>query len=113
MRLPFLMTIFAIAMFSAVSGRVEASACRSHAVVYQFKKSHPCPAYLIINGKCTGIVDHECALANSGVDSLVNLQWQSPEASKAKDRIENTPEGKLIWCNPMNSTKTRQVFNCK
>lgn len=113
MRKPLILLILCIALFAAHE-QAYASACRSRAAVVKFKKLNPCPDYLVVNGKCTGIVDHECALANNGIDDpYKNMQWQSPEASKAKDRIENTPEGKLIWCNATNSTPVRQVFNCR
>lgn len=112
MRKPLILLILGIALF--VSYEKAYADCRSRAAVYQFKKLNPCPDYLIKNRKCTGIVDHECALANNGIDDpYKNMQWQSPEASKAKDRIENTPTGKLIWCNATNSTPVRQVFNCR
>ncbi len=90
------------------------SACRSAKAVREFRKDHPCP----VTGKKTGachdqIVDHICALAQGGIDDKANMQWQTHFESKKKDRIENTPKGKAMFCNPSNSTPTRQVFNCK
>lgn len=105
--------IGAIALTTVFIKQADASTCRSYSVVRQFKKLNPCPSYLVVNGKCTGITDHVCSLFSGGIDSIANMQYQSPEASKAKDRIENTPIGKLIWCNPTNSTPKRQVFNCR
>lgn len=113
MRLFLMGLIGAIALMAVFIKQAEASTCRSSSVVRQFKKLNPCPDYLVVNGKCTGITDHVCSLFSGGFDSTANMQWQSHKASKAKDRIENTLIGKLIWCNHSNSTPKRQVFNCR
>lgn len=34
------------------------------------------------------VVDHVCALACGGIDSTLNMQWQTYKESKAKDLIE-------------------------
>lgn len=94
-----------------LSTQVIATTYRSPTQVAKFKKLYPCPSTLIISGKCTGIVDHICALANGGIDNPINMQWQSYTDSKKKDLTENTPEGRKLWCNATNSTPTRQVFN--
>lgn len=76
---------------------------RSHTAVAQFKRARPCPANGRRSGPCPGyVVDHVCALAQCGLDAPVNMQWQSDAESKAKDRIENTPEGARRWCSAKN-----------
>lgn len=90
----------------------NATQCRSSKQVRIFKLMNKCPDNLIVNGKCTGIVDHVCALAAGGIDAPINMQWQSYTESKLKDRIETTIGGKAMFCNDSNSTKERKVFNC-
>lgn len=88
---------------------VEAAiTCRSSSVKHQFDVQQGYP-----KGRKGYIVDHVCALANGGIDSPSNMQYQTPADSKAKDRVENTSIGKTLYCNKSNSTTTRQVFNCK
>lgn len=82
--------------------------CRSSAVKKQFDKQMGYPT-----GRKGYIVDHICSLFNGGIDDTRNMQYQTKEASKKKDLIENTEEGKKLFCTPENSTPTRQVFNCK
>ncbi|MGZ5053328.1 MAG: hypothetical protein ACXWAT_00135 [Methylobacter sp.] len=111
MRKPLILLILGIALFAGYEKSY--ADYRSRSAVLKFKKLNQCPDYLVIGGKCTGIVDHKCSLFNGGIDSPINMQWQSYTDSKKKDRIENTREGKRIWCNATNSTPIRQVFNCK
>lgn len=66
-----------------------------------------------IGGWDNHVADHVCALANGGLDQLNNLQWQSDEDGEFKDRIENTPEGRKMFCNEKNSLPYRTVFNSK
>lgn len=84
------------------------SVCRDPAVKHKFDRLHGYP-----HGRPGYIVDHVCALAQGGIDDVINMQYQTLADSKAKDRIENTAEGKRRWCTPKNSTPKRQVFNCK
>ena len=58
-------------------------------------------------------VDHICALAEGGMDIIENMQYQTTADAHVKDLIENTDKGKLLYCNPTNSTPTRKVYNCK
>lgn len=105
---------FIIALILLFASIDLSAACRSQAPVREFKLSHVCPSTGKKSLKCPGfVVDHVCALAQGGKDIPQNMQYQSSVESKAKDRIENTPLGKKKWCNSSNSTKTRQVFNCK
>lgn len=62
---------------------------RSLEAKYEFKSQHPCPANGSIKGHCEGyIIDHIQPLACSGADSPENMQWQTVEDAKAKDKWE-------------------------
>ena len=93
---------------AALTTEAKADGCRSTAVKHQFDKQQGYP-----QGRKGYIVDHVCALSVGGIDSTINMQYQTIEQSKAKDRIEGSPYGKSLWCTPLNSTPTRKVFNCK
>jgi hypothetical protein len=54
-----------------------------------FKKSHPCPSTGKSTGSCPGyVVDHKVALKRGGADMPQNMQWQTKQAAKAKDKVE-------------------------
>lgn len=54
-----------------------------------FKRSHPCPSTGKSYGACPGyVIDHVQALKHGGADAPYNMQWQTKEAAKAKDRTE-------------------------
>lgn len=95
-------------LFIVCSTGVAETTCRSASVKHQFDKLNGYP-----NGRPGYVVDHICSLFNGGLDSVTNMQYQTIEEGHKKDRVENTPEGKKLYCNPSNSTPTRQVFNCK
>jgi hypothetical protein len=97
--------ILLVAIFSPDS---MASSCRSYNVKRQFDRQQGYP-----HGRKGYIVDHICALSVGGIDSTINMQYQTTVESKAKDKIEGTLYGKALWCTPLNSTKTRHVLNCK
>jgi len=66
-------------------GRIE----RSQAARAAFKREHPCPATHLPTGPCPGyIIDHVIALKRGGPDSPANMQWQTVDEAKAKDRLE-------------------------
>jgi hypothetical protein len=55
----------------------------------KFMRSHPCPSTGKTSGGCPGyVVDHVKPLKRGGADSPSNMQWQTKEAAKAKDRWE-------------------------
>lgn len=85
----------------------EAS-CRSAATKHHFDVEQGYP-----HGRKGYVVDHICALACGGIDDPKNMQYQTYKDGKLKDKWERTPEGCAKTCTPENSTKTRQVFNCK
>jgi hypothetical protein len=62
---------------------------RSKAARDAFMRSHPCPANGHTRGACPGyVLDHIIALKRGGPDSPSNMQWQTVEAAKAKDKWE-------------------------
>jgi hypothetical protein len=62
---------------------------RSQNAVRQFKREHPCPANGHRKGPCPGyVVDHIIPLACGGKDAPTNMQWQTVEEAKLKDKWE-------------------------
>ncbi len=54
-----------------------------------FERSHPCPSTGKSSGGCPGyVVDHIVALKRGGADAPSNMEWQTIEAAKAKDKWE-------------------------
>jgi len=54
-----------------------------------FKHGHPCPSTGKSSGACPGYtVDHVVPLKRGGADRPDNMQWQTTQAAKAKDRTE-------------------------
>ncbi|MEW5905119.1 MAG: HNH endonuclease signature motif containing protein, partial [Pseudomonadota bacterium] len=67
----------------------EAGQPRSYAAKRDFKAAYPCPATGKSKGACPGwVVDHIEPLACGGADSPENMQWQTVEDAKAKDKWE-------------------------
>jgi hypothetical protein len=55
----------------------------------EFKKAHPCPSTGKTSGSCPGyVIDHVTALKRGGQDSPYNMQWQTKQDAKAKDKWE-------------------------
>ena len=68
---------------------VEARALRSPAIKAQFQRQYPCPETGNTKGKCPGyVMDHVLPLCAGGPDAVSNMQWQTVQDGKAKDRIE-------------------------
>ena len=66
-------------------GRIK----RSGSVRAAFMREHPCPATGLRYGACCGwVVDHVKALKRGCADAVGNMQWQTVEDAKAKDRVE-------------------------
>jgi hypothetical protein len=76
------------------------AAPRSRAVRAEFMREHPCPATSATQGACHGwIVDHVEPLCAGGQDAPANMQWQTVEEAKAKDRLE------VARCRAMNQRR--------
>ncbi len=57
--------------------------------VRDFEWSHQSPSTGKTSGLCPGyVIDHAKALKHSGADDPSNMQWQTKEAAKAKDKWE-------------------------
>ena len=62
---------------------------RSESARAAFEREHPCPSTGRTRGPCPGyVVDHIRALKHGGADTPSNMQWQTVEAAKAKDKVE-------------------------
>ena len=62
---------------------------RSPRALQRFKQSHPCPGTGKTYGTCPGyVVDHVVPLKRGGMDAPDNMQWQTKQAAKEKDRWE-------------------------
>lgn len=84
------------------------AACRSAKLKRIFNSLHGYP-----NGRKGYVIDHLCALAKcNGTDTLHNLQYQTIEEAKAKDKWESTPAGCKKTCDSTNSLSYRTVYNC-
>jgi len=58
-------------------------------MVKLFRETHPCPATGKIKGACPGyVVDHIVPIKRGGGDNPMNMQWQTVEDAKLKDRWE-------------------------
>lgn len=66
-------------------GRIK----RSSSAKSEFKRSNPCPSTGRASGGCPGyVIDHKQALKRGGHDHPHNMQWQTKEEAKRKDRVE-------------------------
>lgn len=62
---------------------------RSKKAKDDFKKQHPCPSTGKTNGACPGyVIDHIKPLKRGGPDAPSNMQWQTTEEARIKDRTE-------------------------
>lgn len=62
---------------------------RSGAAIRAFKAQSPCPATGSPKGSCPGwVIDHVYPLCAGGADDPGNMQWQTAEDAKAKDKWE-------------------------
>jgi hypothetical protein len=85
--------LFAAAVIAIVAACLDADATtsvkRSTAAKHQFQRENPCPSTGRPTGSCPGyVIDHVIPLCAGGPDKPSNMQWQTVEDAKAKDRIE-------------------------
>jgi len=64
-------------------GRIK----RSPEAKAEFKRENPCPANGRTSGPCPGyVIDHIKPLKRGGKDESANMQWQTIDDAKLKDR---------------------------
>jgi hypothetical protein len=69
---------------------------RSSAVRTAFMRNNPCPSNGKTRGACPGyILDHVVPLCAGGADDDTNMQWQTREDARIKDREERRQCAKL------------------
>jgi hypothetical protein len=67
------------------NGRIARSAQARN----DFKRGHPCPSTGKSSGACPGyVIDHVKPLKRGGADRPGNMQWQTTEAARQKDKVE-------------------------
>ncbi|AEV24601.1 hypothetical protein Dsui_0181 [Azospira oryzae PS] len=67
----------------------DARTVRSSSAKAEFKRQHPCQRTGQPRGACPGyIIDHVIPLCAGGPDTPANMQWQTAQDAKAKDREE-------------------------
>ncbi len=73
----------------AVGFPAHAETKRDPSQKYAFRKTNPCPSTGAQRGPCKGyVVDHVIPLCAGGPDRPSNMQWQTVEAGKRKDKEE-------------------------
>jgi len=81
--------LFAPVLLSLALSAHGAQSQRSKKAIAEFKRENPCPANGKKRSKCPGyMIDHIEPLCAGGADSASNMQWQTIEAAKEKDRDE-------------------------
>lgn len=81
-------SVLLLAVFFS-TGAAEAKIHRSSSAKAEFKRMQPCPSTGQPRGACPGyIIDHVTPLCAGGPDEPGNMQWQTVEAAKVKDRDE-------------------------
>lgn len=84
-----LISIFIPLFVLSISDNVDAKIKRSSSAKREFKKERPCPSTGQSTGACPGwVIDHIKPLKKGGPDRPSNMQWQSVEEAKEKDRWE-------------------------
>ena len=62
---------------------------RSPSARHEFQRSNPCPSTGKTSGYCPGyVIDHVTPLKRGGADHPSNMQWQTKEEAKIKDKTE-------------------------
>jgi hypothetical protein len=68
---------------------LDAKTERSEKQRAAFQRENPCPSTGKTKGACPGyIVDHIVPLKRGGTDTPCNMQWQTKEDAKEKDKWE-------------------------
>lgn len=78
-----------MAVCIALSAPADARIIRSAKAKTEFKRLYPCPSTGLSKGSCPGyIIDHVEPLCAGGLDGTINMQWQTVDDAKVKDRLE-------------------------
>ena len=81
--------ILATLICASVASPALAKAHRDPTQRSAFMKHHPCPSTGKSSGACpVYVIDHIKPLCAGGADRPSNMQWQSKEEAKLKDREE-------------------------
>lgn len=84
-----MLTAFIAASLMLATVSAEARQQRSAKAKAEFKYQNPCPATGARKGSCLGyVVDHIEPLCAGGADTPDNMQWQTIEEGKLKDKAE-------------------------
>jgi len=74
---------------SGVARNKQGKITRSSKAKQDFKKNNPCPSTGKHSGSCPGyVIDHVVPLKRGGADAPHNMQWQTKEEAKLKDKTE-------------------------
>lgn len=85
----FIVGGFAFSLLGMASQSEGAESQRSKKATAEFKRENPCPANGKRRGGCPGyMIDHIEPLCAGGADAPSNMQWQTVEDAKSKDREE-------------------------
>lgn len=80
---------FILFVMLTLSFSVYAERKRSYKAKSLFKATHYCPSTGRPKGACPGyVIDHIIPLACGGADLPNNMQWQTKQEAKAKDKWE-------------------------
>lgn len=80
-----------IILIISISNICKAQQQRSYHEKAEFMRHHPCPSTgkVKVRNGCKGyVIDHIDPLACGGEDKAYNMQWQTKEEAKEKDKWE-------------------------
>ncbi len=81
--------VLLIAFLAFIGPAADAGKQRNHAARAEFVRGNPCPSTGKPRGACPGwVVDHVIALACGGEDHPSNMQWQTVDEARRKDKWE-------------------------
>lgn len=81
--------LFGLLLFAVPPAPTFSKQQRSTAAKNAFKKQQPCPLNGKTRGPCPGyVIDHVVPLKRGGPDKPSNMQWQTKDEAKVKDRWE-------------------------